>query len=73
MKIILEERTNPNELIIFLKPETIEDSTQVLRICGSMKGENSGYASFHNNVSGWISIPTTSKMCNYIKSGNTKF
>jgi hypothetical protein len=71
MKTLIEERDG--EIVIFLTPESADEIAQLLRVSASMKSPNTGYCGFwSNHISGWISVPKTSRHEYKIISGSNR-
>ena len=68
MQIRMEERSS--EVVFFLQADSVEDSAQLLRLCGAAVECNSGFVNFsHNMVAGWLSMPLRKDMKKATESG----
>jgi hypothetical protein len=68
MLIKIEERNG--EVFFFLKPETLPESAQIMRVCSTIVGDSSGFVSYSGDiVHGWVSVPLSKNKATSIQSG----
>lgn len=68
MEIRIEERSD--EILFFLKAETIPEAAQLVRVGSSVVGEASGYVNYSNDsVAGWVALPLARNRKSNVMSG----
>jgi hypothetical protein len=70
MEVDIDERTNPSEVVFFLKATNIEEAALLMRLAGAMKDSNSGWVNYSDKtISGWVSMPLKVNKNTSIQSG----